>query len=139
MIEVLIILIFFTLVYVAVVLIVWMTDDAYSEKMILSAIVAILLVFVMWIFLRHLTIKQNYRIDKNIVIVHQLELEKGKELKFNKDLKIEITQYNMPNGTSLDYKTYRIYIDSVNYIEYKSDMYDSLDMKYGKKLYKEKK
>ena len=106
--------------------------------MILSAIGAILLVFVMWGILRHLTQRQNYRIDKNVVFEKHLVISKGIDLEFNKKLKVEIVQYSMPNGSAMDYNTYKIYIDSVNYIEYKSNMYDSLDMKYGKKLYTEK-
>ena len=136
MIDILIVLIFFSLVYVIFIILIYIIED--NEKMILSAIGAILLVFVMWGILRHLTQRQNYRIDKNVVFEKHLVISKGIDLEFNKKLKVEIVQYSMPNGSAMDYNTYKIYIDSVNYIEYKSNMYDSLDMKYGKKLYTEK-
>ncbi len=78
---------------------------------------------------------ENFIIDRNMVEMEGLDF-KGIEIIFSDTLDVEVTEYLVPLSTFWDYKVYRIYIDSVTYIEIRPEQYDSLDIQIGKKLFK---
>lgn len=116
--------------------VIYISDDSKPELYwILGLILGIL---ICWLVLRELTVTQNYKIDKNVIVEDSLKIETNYPiLMFSRNLKIEITEFDMPMGVFRDYRNYRIYFDSLTYIDIKDNSYDSLDLKYGKKLYKE--
>ena len=99
------------------------------------------LILVVITLLLYITIEMNVRpenfiIDKNMVGIKKLDF-KQVELIFSDTLDVEVTEYLVPLSTFWDYKVYRIYIDSVKYIEIRPTEYDCLDIQLGKKLFKE--
>jgi hypothetical protein len=48
-----------------------------------------------------------------------------------RDMKVEMTEYELSLSEAWDYTTYRLYIDSVNFIEIRNSKYDSLDAQLG--------
>ena len=98
----------------------------------------ILILVIDWSILRELSVPQHYKIDKTVIFVDKLSTNSNAPtLIFSKKIKVEITSFDMPLGQLLDYENYRIYFDSLTYIDINSKSFDSLDLKYGKKLYKE--
>ena len=112
------------------------TED--NKKQLYWCLGLIFAMLVCWIVLRELTVMQNYKIDKNTIIIDRLRpSSNNRELLFSKKLTVEITEFDMPMGGINDYTNYRIYLDSLTYIDVNSSSFDSLHIKYGKKLYKE--
>lgn len=108
------------------------------KKQLYWCIGLIFLLIACWITLRELARTENYRIDKNTIFVNNISiLNDNKNIIFNKKLKVEVIEFDMPLSGILDYTNYRIYLDSLTYIIINSSSFDSLHLKYGKKLYKE--
>lgn len=110
-----------------------------KEKQQLFCIVGLILVILAcWGVIREFSRTQNYKVDKNIAMVDRVSPPSNYlKITFNKKLKVEVMKFDMPMGKFKDYINYRIYLDSVTYIDVNSSSFDSLDLKLGKKLYKE--
>lgn len=109
-------------------------DNSISHLYLVVGLILVILVF--WGAIREFSRTQNYKIDKDIVMTDRIQMPSA-SLSFSKKLKVEIIEFDMPMVEFKDYKNYRIYFDSLTYIDIKNNKFDSLDLKYGKKLYRE--
>lgn len=112
------------------------SDSAKSRGSLYTLIVCIFLVLISWSFLRHNIVPENYSIDREVLITDSLAIG-TQQLRFSKELKLEITTFDMALGSIGDYTQYRIFLDSLTYIDLYTEPFDSLHLELGKKLYKE--
>ena len=75
---------------------------------------------------------ENYTLVNSTIETDTLALRKSTwELFLPRDMKVELVEYELSWSEAWDYTTYRLYIDSVNYIEIRNSKYDSLDAQFG--------
>ena len=135
MIDLLIILILLLSIAVFTLFVTYIFEDERPQLFWIAGL--ILMILVCWGAIREFSRTQNYKIDKNIVMVDRVSPSPNSPtMIFNKKLKVEVIEFDMPMGEFKDYTNYRIYLDSVTYIDVNSSSFDSLDLKLGKKLYK---
>ena len=109
-----------------------------SVKNLYWIVAAIFLIILLWATLRSLMSNQNYKIDRTEIVTDNIEgNDNVSEIRFSKKLRVEVLNFDLEYSRMKDYSTYRIYLDSLTYIDVKNSKFDSLHLKYGKKLYKE--
>jgi hypothetical protein len=104
-----------------------------------TGVIPLILALIFYFIIVDNTTQEDYLIDKNYSNVKTMKLPKrAYKFVFSDTMRVEVTEYDMPLGAFWDYKTYRIYIDSITYIDiYSIPKYDSTDIDAGTKLYKE--
>lgn len=101
-----------------------------------AGLILVVITLVLYVTIEMNVRPENFIIDRNMVGIKKLKF-KQIEMVFSDTLDVEVIEYSVPLSTFWDYKVYRIYIDSLTYIEIIPDQYDSLDIHIGKKLFKE--
>jgi hypothetical protein len=75
---------------------------------------------------------ENYTLVNSTIETDTLSLNKSTwKLFLPRDMKVELVEYELSLSEAWDYTTYKIFIDSVNFIEIRNSKYDSLDAQLG--------
>ena len=100
-------------------------------------IILLILTLILYIAISMNVGAENYVIDKNTIKMERIDF-KNIHIIFPDTLNVEVIEYDVSLSAFWDYKIYRIYIDSVRYIEIFPAKYDSLDIQVGTKLFEDK-
>jgi len=104
-----------------------------SDKVPFIALILLVCGTALYFLIRENTKPESCMIEKTTMVADTLDLDGSTyQLFLPCDMKIYATEYTQSLSASWDYTVYRVYIDSITYIEIRNDKYDTLDAKFGK-------
>jgi len=108
--------------------------DGFGKNRFFISVGLMISAVILYIFVDNQKSPENYIISKKIINTDVLKLGKTKmyELRFHDSLNVEIIACEIPLSIQWDYENYRVYLDSVKYIDIYSSSFDSSHYKLGK-------